>query len=164
VIRRSFLGGMLCAFLTACGTPASESDATYYLVRHAEKTKAKKDPSLTEAGTKRAQDLAVRLNDAPITKIYSSDFTRTRETAAPIASAKGLEVTLYNPRDLEGLSKHLLAETGHILIVGHSNTTPELSQLLGGDGGEPIVEATVYDRQKSGDVVATNITRYGEKS
>jgi len=55
-------------------------------------------------------------------------------------------VKLYDPRDLEGFAKRLLAENGHILVVGHSNTTPPLSALLGGPEGEPIVEATEYDR------------------
>ena len=122
MIKRYFLGIALGAVLTACGTPTSEPDATYYLVRHAEKTKAETDPALTEVGAKRAQDLAMRLKGVPLTKIYSSDYIRTRDTAAPIASEKNLDVVIYNPRDLEGVSKNLLTETGHILVVGHSNT------------------------------------------
>jgi broad specificity phosphatase PhoE len=137
-------------------------------VRHAEKTKDKKDPTLTEEGTKRAQDLALRLKSVPLTKIYSSDYKRTRDTAAPIAAAMNLEVIFYNPRDLEGFSKDLLMETRHILVVGHSNTTPELSAFLGGESGEPIVEATEYDRlyilQRRGEKVITTIERYGGKS
>ena len=144
MIKRYFLGIALGAVLTACGTPTSEPDATYYLVRHAEKTKAETDPALTEVGAKRAQDLAMRLKGVPLTKIYSSDYIRTRDTAAPIAGEKNLDVVIYNPRDLEGVSKNLLTETGHILVVGHSNTTPELSKLLGGDAGAPIIEATEY--------------------
>lgn len=170
MIRRYFLGLTICAVLSACGAPTSnpEPDATYYLVRHAEKTKDKKDPALTEEGTKRAQDLALRLKGVPLTKIYSSDYKRTRDTAAPIAAEMNLELILYNPRDLENFSKDLLTETGHILVVGHSNTTPELSALLGGESGKPIVEATEYDRlyvlQRRGQKITPKIERYGEKS
>lgn len=170
MIRRYFLGLTICALLSACGAPTSnpESDATYYLVRHAEKTKDKTDPALTELGTQRAQDLALRLKGVPLTKIYSSDYKRTRDTAAPIVAATNLELILYNPRDLEGFSKDLLMETGHILVVGHSNTTPELSALLGGESGEPIVEATEYDRlyilQRQGQKITSKIERYGKKS
>ena len=168
MIKRYFLGIALGAVLTACGTPTSEPDATYYLVRHAEKTKAETDPALTEVGAKRAQDLAMRLKGVPLTKIYSSDYIRTRDTAAPIAGEKNLDVVIYNPRDLEGMSKNLLTETGHILVVGHSNTTPELSKLLGGDAGAPIIEATEYDRlyilKRYGSDVSGDIVRYGEKS
>ena len=95
MIKRYFLGIALGAVLTACGTPTSEPDATYYLVRHAEKTKAETDPALTEVGAKRAQDLAMRLKGVPLTKIYSSDYIRTRDTAAPIAGEKNLDVVIY---------------------------------------------------------------------
>jgi len=166
VIRRSFLALVAGALLTACATTAPEPDATYYLVRHAEKTKDKKDPALTEAGAKRAEDLVARLKNVPVTKIYSSDYRRTRDTAAPLAAAKELDVIIYNPRDLEGLSKQLLGEKGHIVVVGHSNTTPSLSELLGGEAGEPIIEATEYDRlyvlKRRGNDVVGKIERYGD--
>jgi len=168
MIRRYFLALLAGAILTACVTTPPQSDAVYYLVRHAEKTKDKNDPALTQAGAKRAQDLTTLLKGVPLTKIYSSDYRRTRDTAAPVAAAKSLEVVIYNPRDLEGLSKKLLAETGHILVVGHSNTTPDLSQLLGGEAGKPIVEATEYDRlytlKRYGKTVNASIERFGEKS
>jgi len=105
----------------------------------------------------------VRLKDVPLTRIYSSDYIRTRDTAAPLAAAKGLNVKIYNPRDLEGLSERLLNETGHIVVVGHSNTTPELSQLLGGESGPPFVEATEYDRLYILERYGSDF-RYGEKS
>lgn len=166
MMRGLFIASALGAFLTACATTAPQPDATYYLVRHAEKTKAKKDPALTMAGEKRAQDLAVRLKNVSLTKIYSSDYKRTRDTAAPVAAAKGLETIIYNPRDLDGFSKSLLNEKGHILVVGHSNTTPGLSELLGGEAGEPIIEATEYDRlyvlKRRGNDVAGQIERYGD--
>lgn len=163
--RRGFLLLVVTAILAACQPPQPEAETTYYLVRHAEKTTEKPDPGLTAAGQQRAQDLAVRLKDVKLTKIYSSDYIRTRDTAAPIAAVQGLEVMLYDPRDLEEFSKQLLGERGHILVVGHSNTTPELSALLGGEAGEPIVEATEYDRfyrlSKTGTAVITTIERYG---
>ena len=166
MIRRAFLALGACAILAGCAAKPAQPDAVYYLVRHAEKTTEKSDPGLTEAGQKRAEDLAARLKDVPLTAIYSSDYIRTRDTAAPIAAAMGLEVKLYDPRDLEGFAKRLLAENGHILVVGHSNTTPPLSALLGGPEGEPIVEATEYDRlyvvERTGLVVDGIIERYGD--
>lgn len=168
MIRRLFLAITLGFILTACAKTTSNTDAVYYLVRHAEKTKDKTDPALTEVGMQRANDLAAFLKDAPLSKIYSSDYKRTRDTAAPIAAMKGLDVRLYDPRALRGFSETLLQETGHILVVGHSNTTPELSELLGGESGAPIVEATEYDRlyilERQGIHVSGHIERYGEKS
>jgi len=48
---------------------------------------------------------------------------------------------------------------GTHLVVGHSNTTPPLTELLGGEGGEPIVEATEYDR-----LYRVDITKDGSAS
>ena len=52
-------------------------------------------------------------------------------------------------------------------IRDSSNTTPPLVELLGGDGGSPIVEASEYDRlyivtTKEGEPVKSYLTRYGE--
>ena len=140
---RIFSVALSLAFLTVLPTPAAE----IYLVRHAEKvTEASKDPALTEIGSQRAQNLADVLRSAGITKIYSSDYTRTRDTAAPLAEHLGLELQLYDPKALDSLAADLLRLTENALVVGHSNTTPELAKLMGGEGGTPIVEEWEYDR------------------
>lgn len=159
---------MGCSPKTSAPDIAAEPspDAVYYLVRHAEKTKEKDDPGLTEAGHKRAKALAARLADVPLTKIYSSDYIRTRDTAAPIAKAKGLDVVIYDPRQLEDFAASLLGESGHILVVGHSNTTPPLSAFMGGAAGTPIVEATEYNRlyvlRREGDTMTSVIETFGD--
>ncbi len=138
-----------------------------FLVRHAEKTADKDDPALTQRGQARALLLADMLKDAKITQIHSSDYTRTRDTAAPLAKQLGLDVQIYDPRDLTGMAERLRKSGGRHFVVGHSNTTPQLTELLGGDGGTPIVEATEYDRlyyitiAKDGGVT-TALLRFGE--
>ena len=116
-----------------------------FLVRHAEKGDGA-DPPLTEAGQRRAQTLARMLAESGIGHIHSTDYVRTRETAAPVAERLGLEVRIYDPARLEELADKLLHEGGRHLVVGHSNTTPELVSVLGGDPGEPIEDAWEYDR------------------
>jgi len=167
LFTRRFCFAILGAgILTACSSNPKAPDAVYYLVRHAEKTAEKPDPALTEAGAKRAQDLAARLSTVPLAAIYSSDYRRTRDTAAPIAAEKGLNVALYNPGLLPEFAEDLRAQKGHILVVGHSNTTPVLAGLLGGQEGEEIVEATEYDRlyviRRSGEKIGSEIQRYGD--
>lgn len=113
----------------------SEAGDSYkiYLVRHAEKqTDGGKDPGLTDAGMFRAEQLATWFQDKNIRDIWSSDYRRSRGTAEPLVSSLGLELTLYDPRDLPALARDLLDKRNNALVVGHSNTTPELARLLCG--------------------------------
>jgi broad specificity phosphatase PhoE len=108
------------------------------LVRHAETAGEGSDPELSEEGSRRAERLADLLAEEGVERIFSTDLRRTRDTAAPLAGRLGLEVELYDHRALPDLAERLRAEGGVVLVVGHSNTTPALVELLGGDPGEPI--------------------------
>lgn len=116
-----------------------------FLVRHAEKElDGSRDPALTAAGEARADELA-RVLGRRIDRVHSTDFRRTRATAAPTAAAVGAEVEIYDPSRLEELAAGLRAAPGRHLVVGHSDTTPELLRALGGEVGEPVTEEH-YDR------------------
>ncbi|WP_237067505.1 SixA phosphatase family protein [Microbulbifer guangxiensis] len=153
------------------GISAGESSGTrvVYLVRHAEKRTddpAERDPALTAAGKERAVALARLLRDANIERVYSTDYRRTRQTATPLAQQSGLPVTLYDPRDLEGFAGRLRNGPTRVLVVGHSNTTPQLVALLGGEPGSEIRESHEYDRLYvlvlHGDETVTLLQRYGD--
>ena len=121
--------------------------ADIYLVRHSEKVADdSKDPELSGLGRLRAAHLATMLRGADVERILTTDFKRTRDTALPLAEESGLEIEIYDPGELQTLATRLLALDENTLVVGHSNTTSELVDLLGGDGGPPIVEAWEYDR------------------
>jgi len=145
------LGFALTTALVAAAGPlalaAQESPTVVYLVRHAEKAeRPSDDPPLTAAGQARARALAHVLQDAGVTRVHSTDTERTRSTAAPTASSLGLGVELYDGEALGAMARRLRASPGRHLVVGHSNTTPRLVALLGGEPGPPIVEAWEYDR------------------
>lgn len=131
--------------MSGAGAVAGEP-ATIFLVRHAEKLTEGDDPALSEAGIERAQALASLLRDAGVEAIYSTDYARTRDTAAPLASLLGFELTLYDPDQLADVAAEIRRRGGRCLVVGHSNTTPDLLALLGGDPGAPIDEESEYDR------------------
>jgi phosphohistidine phosphatase SixA len=126
-------------------------NAVLFLVRHAERADEapgatrESDPNLSAIGHERAALLAEMLEDVGLTQILSSDRIRTRETAAPTAAATGLEVSLYDVDDIAGLAARLKAARGRQLVVGHSNTTWDLVEALGGDPGPPI-GSLEYDR------------------
>ena len=65
-------------------------------------------------------------------------------TAQPIADKQNLEIRIYNPSRLADLKEQLLADRRSALVVGHSNTTPELAALLSARPVDPMDE-TVYD-------------------
>jgi phosphohistidine phosphatase SixA len=123
------------------------------------------DPPLSAAGRQRADLLASMLADANLTHIHSTDTRRTRETAAPVSNRTGVEVDLYDAGDLEGMARLLSSTPGCHLVVGHSNTTPELVGFLGGDPGTPI-EGMEYDRLYVVSIQGTNVLtvllRFGE--
>jgi len=170
--RRALLGAVIGLAISACArepvAPAeSVLTATVYLVRHAEKRLETPDPELSEAGKVRADLLARDLNGTGIEYIHSTDLIRTRETARPVAEKLGLAVDLYDPGDLTGLAAQIRAMGGVHLVVGHSNTTPDMVTALGGDAGTPIDEADEYDRLyvvRLGDRgITTELLRFGAR-
>jgi len=163
--RRAFVGLSVAAMaLAACLSPPPPPETVIYLVRHAEK-QAGDDPSLTTEGLARAEDLALTLKQAGITRIYSTDTARTRLTAAPLAAALDMPVDIYDASDLPAFAQQLKAHTGATLVVGHSNTTPSLVESIGGVPGAEINEAAEYDRlyvlHITGENVHTELRRYG---
>lgn len=117
-----------------------------FVVRHAEKVEdGSRDPDLTAAGRARAARLARMLGDVGLTGVYSTDYRRTRETAEPTARAAGLRVRIYDPGPTEALADRLRGRPGRYLVVGHSNTVPDLVRALGGDPDPDMAEAG-YDR------------------
>ncbi len=127
-------------------TTGEPSSSIVFIVRHAEKVDTSTASPLTAEGHARGELLADMLRDAGIEQIYSSDFVRTRETAAPLARRLALEVELYDATALPELAEKLKrAPAVRVLVVGHSNTTPDVVALLGGDPVGPIAD-NEYDR------------------
>ncbi|HEY1042264.1 MAG TPA: phosphoglycerate mutase family protein [Telluria sp.] len=126
-------------------TAALAEPSMIYLVRHAEKATDSKDPDLTGPGKARAENIAIILQKAGIASIYSSTTNRTKQTAQPLAARSGLEVQTYDPSAPKALVEKVKAQDGAVLVVGHSNTLPELVRLFGGVPGADIAD-NEYDR------------------
>ena len=116
-----------------------------YLVRHGEKATVGKDPELTAQGQARAQAIATILQRAGITAVFSTPTQRTRQTAQPLAQLLKLDTQLYDPAAPKALVEKVKALSGTVLVVGHSNTLPELVKLFGGAPGADILDDE-YDR------------------
>lgn len=159
---------LFVASLAAASWPSlATAQRAVFLVRHAEKQDSTADPPLSAKGRKQADALALRLKDAGVSAIYTSQFARTKQTAKPLGdrlSAAGIAVKEEsiplppalmaapdNPARLDDYAKSI---AGHmrdhhaddvILIVGHDNTVPAIIKALGHK--TPIVIApSEFDR------------------
>jgi phosphohistidine phosphatase SixA len=135
MIRR-LLFCLVCAL--GLSTPLLAQSAIF-VVRHAERADTiagaaammATDPDLSEAGQARAASLASLLRDAGIREIYVTEYKRTQQTAAPLAKALGLTPIVITATDTAGLASRLKQATDPALVVGHSNSVPDLIAALG---------------------------------
>jgi broad specificity phosphatase PhoE len=130
--------------LTMCAmmSPVVAEAQMVIVVRHAERADGgvappsmagSADPELSEIGKARAQKLAAMLGDAGIVAIYTTQYRRTKDTAAPLAAKIGVTAEVVSSGGIPALIAKIKSHaTGVVLVVGHSNTVPEVVKALGG--------------------------------
>ncbi len=135
------------ALATACTTAAADTPPSpvFYVMRHLNTPEGERDPELTAEGRHRAALLASWFTRERPAAIYVSDFRRTRKTAAPLAARLGLTPNVYDPAHTPGLVARVRAGPLPALIVGHSNTVPDIVAALGGTRPAPLVHADFGD-------------------
>src|SRR5437868_5329919 len=81
--------------------PSRKLPSRLFLVRHGESTwnwerrvQGQHDPPLSKRGRQQARELAAKLAGHPLAGFYSSDLSRARETAEPLAESLGREPAL----------------------------------------------------------------------
>jgi len=131
---------------------------TVFLIRHAEREdEPKQDPPLSKDGVARSNALARLLSTAGIKAILTSQYTRTKQTAEPLATKLGLTVTPFtlkispsNPRQVAAestaeVTNKILERSGEsVLVIGHSNSIPDVIKMLGGDV-VPTIDEKKFD-------------------
>lgn len=127
-----------------------EIKQVFYLVRHSEKDTVKKDdPMLSEIGEKRSEELSRILKQTRIDEVYSTIYMRTLMTGEPITKAKGLSIKPYDPKELKAFAEQLKSrdQIKSTLIIGHSNTTPQMVAFLADIDPEelPKIDESDYD-------------------
>ena len=152
--------------LRAADAPARAT--TLFVVRHAEKAPGDGDVPLSPVGRERAALLARTLKDAQVTRVFTSQMARARETATPLAEALKLTSEVVPAQDPDALVTALraLPRGTTALIVGHSNTVPVIVERVAGTKVQPIAEDE-FDRLLvltigDGSVTVTTL-RYGPK-
>ncbi|MFH6770100.1 phosphoglycerate mutase family protein [Gaetbulibacter aquiaggeris] len=142
----------------------SKKVSTYYFIRHAEKDRSdptNENPHLTDIGNQRAQHWNEVFKNINFDVVYSTNYNRTKETAQPTASKNNLDLVLYDPKTID-ISKFLKVTEGKtILVVGHSNTTPDLvNRILGNKKYDDIDDSNnsnLYVVTVSGDHISDNL-------
>jgi broad specificity phosphatase PhoE len=160
--RRTFLAPLWATWLLAMGVFAvlvgaflywhSASTTTIVLVRHAEKDLgAISDAPLSPEGEQRADRLAAMFGDAEpfgrVRKIYVTNTRRTQQTALRLSQRLGLNSEVVDVKtDSADLARRVLEENrgGRALIVGHSNTVPEIVTALTGAKDVPPIGEDEY--------------------
>lgn len=132
-MKRSTTVSFLLALLLLDACVGNKSEVTtFILVRHAEKANdGTEDPDLTYEGAARARRLAFMLKDTPLAAVYSTNFRRTKNTAAHVAEVKDLQVLSYEPHKPDVISEMINKHKGGtVLLVGHTNNIPWTANLL----------------------------------
>ena len=133
---RQFAAAVL---MLALSVATAAAQPVVFVVRHAERADAGMaaakvagaDPDLSGTGIARANSLAAMLKDARIRTVITTEFKRTKQTGGPVATAAGIPATVIDSKDVAGLLKKIRSSTGNVLVVGHSNTVPEILKGLG---------------------------------
>lgn len=142
---------LLLALAGSLALATAAQAQTVIVVRHAEKADQDIDPVLSAAGEARAAELASTLASAGVTHVFTTSLERTRLTGRPTAQAFSL-----TPVEIDvsgGMAMHVgriveevraLPADSVVLIVGHSNTVPDIVRGLGGQAA-PMTDCE-YDR------------------
>jgi broad specificity phosphatase PhoE len=149
---------LACLVAAANAVPsrvAAQSPTVVIVVRHGEKAAAPaNDPPLTDAGTARAAALAAALADANVAAVLTTPLLRTRETARPLAQARGLTLeTVALPAAGRPIAEHGKAVADAVrkhagqtvLVVGHSNTVAAIIAALGGPAIPDLCDSEYSD-------------------
>ncbi len=178
-----FLHLSLALALTACAQSHSASvqaplapavslpaGTTVILARHAERLDQTQDPPLNNAGMARAEALAAVLDTVRVDAVIVTERQRTRLTAAPFLVRRGLQpvVVATGP-----LAQHVASIASLIrqqyagktvLIVGHSNTVPEIARALGATTAKSLADSEhgdLYIVRSDGSRVTLTMGRFG---
>jgi broad specificity phosphatase PhoE len=112
-------------------TPTDTNATTFYFIRHAEKeSDGTKNPDLNTSGMQRANNYVSYFEEIKLDAIYSTNFKRTLNTVKPLTIAKNLTSIIYNSYKINYQDFKNKHKNQTVLIVGHSNTTPEFANKI----------------------------------
>lgn len=132
----------------AGGQPAEERVPLMvaFVMRHAEAAGSQQDPPLSAVGRDRAIRVGRMLRSVRPQRVLHTATSRSQETAAEISRIVGVGAGSYDVSDPEPVVRRMIDGGGVWMLIGHSNTVPDLVRRLGGDAGTDAIPDSVYDR------------------
>jgi len=121
---------LTAALVVLALAPSAFPQVTVIFTRHAEKADAPaNDPMLADSG---------------VEAIYVTEVQRTQLTAGPLAERVHIKPTVLPAKDTASLVKAIRErKSGVVVVVGHSNTVPDIIAALGGPKFE--IQDSQYD-------------------
>ena len=168
-MRFLFLVGFVTVGFLFAGPASADEFTTIYIVRHAEKLEGSADPSLSEAGQARADELVRMIGGDGIDAVYVTAYARTRETGAPTAVQAGIDTIEYPAGDAQFVVSQILSNHAgeRVLVVGHSNTVDDIARALGAENVSDLTEHQ-YDQlfviHRFGEEAHFDRLRYGAET
>lgn len=150
ILLSLLLGSFLFMFASS-NLFAQHRKLTIILFRHAEKDISEgadiANPKLSAAGKLRAEKLVKMVNKYQPDVIYSSNYIRTKATVLPLAIKRRAMIFIYDPQNLNQIAEQIMSgKLKRIVVVGHSNTTPALANLLIRQEKYKVLDESEYDK------------------
>ena len=158
------------ALFLLLGFTSCQSTHKIYIVRHAEKTaEPANDPLLTNKGKQRAETLKDILKGKKIKAIFSTERTRTKETAKPLSQLINVPIQIYGNDTLAAFVQKVISLKKNALIIGHSNTSITMISSLNLPHTITFIPEDDYDnmfiiKTQKGKAVKITETTYGAPS
>lgn len=140
-MSRSFSLLLLVLATALFGARRASAQSTVFVVRHCDRGPEEPDAALTPKGLRQAEVLGAMLADAKLTRIFTTELTRTQQTAAPAAKRAGVAPEVVAQTDFDGLITRVRAglRAGEAtLVVGHRGTVPRIVKALAGADIPPL--------------------------
>jgi hypothetical protein len=88
------------------------------------------DPSLSQCGRLRAQQLSTLLSFTELERIYSTTDLSAMETANPISKSNGLPIKIFTLKLLDSLAVTVIKENKNALVVADNDTIEYLVEFI----------------------------------
>lgn len=171
IVRALWLVSVSYFFPSGAKIFAVEGEILITLVRHADIALPARvrDPDLLPEGSQRAEILGEIVREKHIEAVFTTEYLRTKKTAEIVATKTGAVTRVVGAArqgDLVAeIKENFMGKA--VLVVGHSNTVPNIIEALGGPSLPDINEGefdNIFEVRIVGDKVELSQGKYGARS